>query len=99
MRRPGMRIHRLEGNSFTGYVKDSGPGIPPEDQEKLFQPGVQLESEAKGLAGLGLYSVKSVVEAQGGEVWVESALGQGSRFFFTIPVDKAPSSPPIWDGE
>jgi len=69
-------------------VRDSGRGIAPEDQERIFEPFTQLDAsttrEAEGL-GLGLAIVKRYVEMHGGRIWVESRLHQGSTFYFTIP--------------
>ncbi len=77
------------GDEVTVYVADQGIGIAPEEQGKLFQRFSRLDSglrrETKG-TGLGLYLVKSLVEAQGGHVWVHSEPGRGSTFFFTLPV-------------
>ena len=71
-------------------VKDSGPGIPPEDIPFLFQKFVRLQRDLSGPVrgtGLGLYISKELVEAMGGRIWVESAgiAGEGSRFCFTLP--------------
>ncbi len=70
-------------------VKDTGIGISPEDQKRLFQPFLQLESsrikEYEG-TGLGLKLCKDFVELHGGRIWVESEIGKGSRFTFVIPV-------------
>ncbi len=70
-------------------VTDTGVGMSPQDQERLFtkyfrseDPAVRSESGT----GLGLVITKSLVELQGGEIWVESEQGQGSTFAFTIPV-------------
>ena len=76
----------LEGESFVGFVRDTGPGIPKEDIPRLFTPGTQLDPQNKGLAGLGLASVKSVIDAHGGRVWVESEPEKGSTFYFQLPV-------------
>lgn len=78
--------YRLEENTFLGYVRDTGPGLKKEDIPRLFKPGLQLEGQPRGLAGLGLTSVKSVIDAHGGRVWVESTPGQGSAFYFTVPM-------------
>lgn len=68
-------------------VSDSGPGIPPEDRERLFdrfwQPG---RPSRKGGAGLGLSIVQGVAEAHGGRVWVESEEGEGTTFFLALPL-------------
>lgn len=84
----GGSVHlgfRLEGNHFIGFVRDTGPGIKESELPFLFEPGTQLNLQKKGLAGLGLASVKSVVESHGGKVWVESEVGKGSCFFFSLP--------------
>lgn len=70
-------------------VRDHGIGIRPEDMDKLFQKFSRLEQlegmKVKG-TGLGLYICKSMVEAQGGEIWVESEPGAGSSFIYTVPI-------------
>ncbi len=68
-------------------VQDSGPGIPLEARERIFEKFVRLQTErfAKGL-GLGLAFCRLAVEAHGGRIWVDSRLGQGSCFSFTLPV-------------
>lgn len=66
------------------WVKDNGPGLTPEEQSRLFTPFTRLSPEGKG-HGLGLSIVKRIVEKLGGQVGVESAPGQGSRFSFTLP--------------
>ncbi|MEE8392367.1 MAG: ATP-binding protein, partial [Anaerolineae bacterium] len=70
-------------------VTDTGIGMSPEDQDRLFtkyfrseDPAVRSESGT----GLGLVITKSLVELQGGEIWVESEVGKGSTFAFTIPI-------------
>ena len=70
-------------------VADTGIGISPEDQEKLFQPFQQLEtSYTKKYAGtgLGLSMCKKLVELHEGKIWVESEAGKGSKFIFVIPI-------------
>ncbi|MFH1260000.1 MAG: ATP-binding protein [Elusimicrobiota bacterium] len=79
-----------ENNKFLQIcVSDNGKGIPPEEREKIFQKFYQIEEYFTGQivgAGLGLALVKRLVEEQGGKVWVESRLDQGSKFFFTVPM-------------
>lgn len=76
-------------------VKDSGRGIAPEFHEKIFEKFQQVDTassrEAKG-SGLGLPIVRSIVDAHGGRVWVESALGKGSTFKVRLPLHSPASS-------
>jgi len=69
-------------------VQDTGIGIPKDEQAKLFQPYSRLESNGQrypGL-GLGLALAKQIVELHGGKIWVDSELGKGSTFAFSLPV-------------
>jgi signal transduction histidine kinase/DNA-binding response OmpR family regulator len=76
-------------------VLDTGPGIRPEDQEMLFEPFSQVDistTRITGGTGLGLYISRLLVELHGGRIWVESEIGQGSTFAFTLPLlTSAPS--------
>jgi signal transduction histidine kinase len=70
-------------------VRDSGIGIPPEHQKRVFDPFFQVDNTSTreyGGTGLGLSIVKRLVEAHGGVVWIESEGGKGSTFAFTIPL-------------
>jgi signal transduction histidine kinase/DNA-binding response OmpR family regulator len=76
-------------NGILVSVKDSGIGIAPADQPKVFekfkQVGDTLTDKPKG-TGLGLPICKEIIEHHGGRIWVESALGEGSTFFFALPI-------------
>ena len=73
-------------NEFIKFsVKDNGPGISKEDQEKIFKRFVQVGNKNKG-TGLGLAISKEFVQAQGGKITVESELGLGSTFSFYLPI-------------
>ena len=74
------------------YVRDTGPGIPLDDQPHLFDRFWQARREGRSGAGLGLPIVKAIVEAHGRRVWVESTLGQGTTVLFEIPT--APRTDP-----
>jgi signal transduction histidine kinase len=75
--------------SFRVSVRDTGPGISAADQAKLFQEFQQADNaitRKKGGTGLGLAISKRIIEMHGGRIWVDSQLGQGSTFAFTLPV-------------
>jgi signal transduction histidine kinase len=78
----------IEGLSTKFQVIDSGPGVPAEMQHLIFERFRQLEQhksiKRQGF-GLGLAICKALVEAHGGRIWVESEVGRGSKFCFTIP--------------
>ena len=76
-------------STFLVSVTDSGSGIAPEDQHKIFEEFQQVDNTStrkKGGTGLGLAIARRIVEMHGGRLWVESALGRGSTFSFTVPV-------------
>jgi PAS domain S-box-containing protein len=75
----------LDGGAIRFWVRDHGPGLSPEQQARLFIPFERLDQvELKG-HGLGLSIVRRIVEKMGGQVGVESAVGEGCRSFFTLP--------------
>jgi signal transduction histidine kinase len=78
-------------------VTDTGPGIPAEQLPHIFGRFWQAKRTDRRGIGLGLSIAKGIVEAHGGEIWVESELGQGSRFVFTLPT--APAATPAEGGE
>ena len=70
------------------YVKDTGPGIPPDDVPHLFQKFYRVDNTSTrtiGGTGLGLFICKKIVELYKGRVWVESTVGQGSTFYINLP--------------
>jgi signal transduction histidine kinase len=67
-------------------VRDSGEGIPPEYLERIFDRFFRVPGRQAGGVGLGLYLVREVVQAHGGQVGVESKPGIGSTFWFTLPL-------------
>ena len=78
-----------KNGSFCVSVRDTGPGISAADQARLFQEFQQADNaitRKKGGTGLGLAISKRIIEMHGGKIWVESQIGQGSTFSFTLPV-------------
>jgi len=76
-------------DAFLVAVADTGPGITESDQERIFEEFQQAETttrRAKGGTGLGLAIARRIVEMHGGRLWVESVLGHGSTFTFTVPI-------------
>jgi signal transduction histidine kinase len=66
-------------------VRDSGPGLPPEEVPHLFERASASPLPGACGSGLGLYVARRIVEAHGGRIWVESDPGRGSTFLFTLP--------------
>lgn len=85
-----------DGRHVVFEVKDQGAGIPPEEQEKIFQPFYRIKSadsqHGAGI-GIGLTVAKALVEAHGGNIWVNSSPGQGSSFFVKLPAGGSPNTP------
>lgn len=85
---PGGKIDvsmQVLNNYVRVCVEDNGPGMSEDFQKNLFNRHWQaVETSSKG-SGLGLFITKGIVEAHGGQIWVESEPGKGSRFYFTLP--------------
>ena len=77
----------IEGADALLSVTDSGPGIPEDEQMRVFEPGVRLGSGYAG-SGLGLSVVKEIAEAHGGRVRVRSAPGEGATFTLVLPFER-----------
>lgn len=78
-----------DGDEIVFTVADNGIGIPQAEQERIFERFYRVDegrSREVGGTGLGLSIARHIAEAHGGRVWVESAIGQGSRFHFSVPI-------------
>ena len=82
----GSRVTSNHHPEVELVVADTGRGIAPEDQQELFEKYRQRPNHASN-SGLGLYICKTLVEANHGRIWVESAPGQGARFHLVLPVE------------
>jgi signal transduction histidine kinase len=81
-------------STFTVAVSDTGAGISEDDQRQIFEEFRQADNSStreKGGTGLGLAIAKRIIEMHGGRIWVESALGEGATFLFTLPVRAEPA--------
>ena len=75
---------RLDQGPVVFYVKDTGPGIAPEDQARVFERFWRGKSATYKGSGLGLSIARGIVAAHGGRIWVESAVGEGATFYFSL---------------
>jgi signal transduction histidine kinase len=83
-----LAVTMPDGPQVQVCIQDYGIGIPQTEFERIFQPGYQVDSSMTrhfGGTGLGLAISRRTIEAHGGKLWVESAPGQGSKFYFTVP--------------
>jgi len=78
---------RRDGDSVLISVRDNGPGIPPEIQEKIWVSFFTTKG-GKGGTGLGLSAVMQIVNQHGGRIWLESEIGKGATFFVRLPAEK-----------
>jgi PAS domain S-box-containing protein len=85
----GCRVCAQDASFLCFSVADTGRGISPDDLERVFDRLAQItsgpETSRSGL-GLGLFIARELVDLHGGRIWVESELGKGSSFFFTLPI-------------
>jgi two-component system sensor histidine kinase ChiS len=85
-----IKVGAKRGNGgIQFWVSDTGIGIPDEEQENIFESFRQVDGSLTRVAqgsGLGLTIARKFVEMHGGHIWVESELGKGSTFRFTIPI-------------
>jgi signal transduction histidine kinase len=78
----------VQDNTILVTVKDTGPGIVPEEHSAVFEKFKQTSAGLRqgGGTGLGMPISKSLIEAHGGQMWLESKLGHGASFKFTLPI-------------
>jgi two-component system, NtrC family, sensor histidine kinase KinB len=89
---PATALTQGQANSILVTISDTGIGIAPEDQQEIFKDFVSLAQPLPNVGagmGLGLGIARRLVEAHGGKIWVESELGEGSRFCFVLPLHPA----------
>ena len=67
-------------------VSDTGAGIPADQLEAVFERFLQVIKNDRRGVGLGLYISKCIVQGHGGQIWAESKSGEGSTFYFTLPI-------------
>ena len=86
-----VKVDKMPGKPFIEVsIKDTGIGIPQEAMEKLFTKFYRASNAVKAQtegSGLGLYIIKSIISAHGGEIWMESELNRGTTVHFTLPTD------------
>src|SRR5205823_13229285 len=91
-----VRAWRDGPNAYFS-VADRGGGIPPDSLEAIFQPGVRLRARTNprgpAEAGLGLSIVREIIQAHGGRIWAESALGDGAVFRVVLPISARSRAP------
>ena len=75
----------LQGDHVECFLRDTGIGIGPDDQKRIFQMFTRLQAIDAPGEGVGLAYVKKILRSHGGKIWVVSQKGQGSTFVFTLP--------------
>ncbi|MGK7923473.1 MAG: ATP-binding protein [Trichodesmium sp.] len=92
-----ISAHQNQSTEITITISDTGIGIPPDKLDRIFESFEQAEGSTArkyGGTGLGLAVTKQLVELHGGRIWVESEVGVGSRFSFTLPISQQPVPDP-----
>ena len=94
---PGTRVRimaRVDGADMLLIVADRGPGLPPDDLERVFDKFYRAPGAAPGGTGLGLSITKGLIEAQGGSIIAENRANGGARFTIRLPIGNPPVVPP-----
>ena len=82
----GILSERKNGKTVF-FVADNGPGIPRGEHQRIFEMFYRRHGREVPGTGMGLAVVKKILESMGGSIWVDSQVGQGARFLFTLPLD------------
>jgi len=91
-RRPRVDVSaRREGGAWHFAVSDNGPGIGPEDLGRIFKPFERVGDGSRPGHGIGLAVCRNIVELHGGRIWVDSDVGVGTTFHFTLPAADSPA--------
>jgi signal transduction histidine kinase len=89
---------RNSGGEILFSIEDTGPGVPPENLQRLFERYWQADERSQKGRGLGLYIARRIVEAQSGVIWAESRPGAGTTISFSLPRDPDDRPPgPVLD--
>gem|GEM_PF-458146 len=86
-----LEVSRVDSQARFA-IRDNGPGIADENLSRIFDPYWQMNRNSRAGAGLGLPIAKGIVQSHGGRIWVESEIGKGTTFYFTIPLAQSGSS-------
>jgi signal transduction histidine kinase len=86
-----LRVEQAD-DALRFSVSDTGPGIPPDKLEEIFDRYLQVRPDDRRGVGLGLYISRCIVLGHGGRIWADSRPGEGSTFFFTLPAHRADDS-------
>jgi signal transduction histidine kinase len=84
----------IQDGDLVCAVSDTGPGISKEEEAHIFERFWRGEPDGRASAGLGLSIAKAFVEAHGGRIWLDSVLGRGTTFYFSLPLASAPAERP-----
>ena len=76
----------VSGSTVRFWARDNGPGLSPDQRVRLFAPSTRRDRVYDTQYGLGLALVQRIVEKLGGQIGVESSVGQGNLFYFTLPI-------------
>jgi PAS domain S-box-containing protein len=84
-----VKVHLCDNGDIEVAVKDTGPGLPPDRADQIFDAFFTTKPEG---SGMGLAICKSIIESQGGRIWADSNSGRGATFHFTLPTVKSSSA-------